>query len=233
MGIPDRLTYILTNLCAGQEATVRTGHGITEWFKLEKGVHQGCILSPCLFNLYAEYIIWNAGLGEAQAGIKIAGRNINNLRCVNDTILMAESEEELKSLLMKVKEESEKAGLKLNIQETNMSSGSITSWQIGGETMKTVTDFIFLGSKITVDDDGSHEIKRCFLLGRRAMTNLDSILKSRGIPLLIEAHIVKAMVFPVSHVRMWELDHKEGWVLKLWAVSNCGVGKVSWEFLGL
>ena len=116
---------------------------------------------------------------------------------------MAESEEELKSLLMKVKEESEKAGLKLNIQETNiMSSGSITSWQIGGETMKTVTDFIFLGSKITVDDDGSHEIKRCFLLGRRAMTNLDSILKSRGIPLPIEAHIVKAMVFPVSHVRM-------------------------------
>ena len=148
--------------------------------------------------------------------------------------LMAANEEELNSLLMKVKEESEKAGLKLNIQKTKiMASGPITSWQIDGETMETVTDFIFLGSKITMDGDWSHEIKRCILLGRKAMTNLDSILKSRDIPLPTEAHIVKAMVFPVSHVWMWELDHKEGWVLKHWALSNCGVGEVSWEFLGL
>ena len=139
-------------------------------------------MSPCLFNLYAEYIKRNAGLEGAQAGIKIAGRDINNLRYADDTILMAESEKELKSLLMKVKEESEKAGLKLNIQETKiMASGPITSWQIDGETMETVTDFIFWGSKITVDGDCSHEIKRCLLLGRKAMTDLDSILKSRDI----------------------------------------------------
>ena len=133
-----------------------------------------------LTNFYAEYIMWNAGLDEAQAGIKISGRNINNLRYTDDTTFMAESEEELKSLLMKVKEESEKVGLKLNIKKTKiMASGRITSWQIDGETMKTVSDFIFLGSKITADGDCSHEIKRHLLLGRKAMTKLDSILKSR------------------------------------------------------
>ena len=134
MGIPDHLTCLLRNLYADQEATVRTGHGTTDWFQIGKGVHQGRILSPCLFNLYAEYIMRNAGLDEAQAGIKIAGRNINNLRYAGDTTLMAESKEELKSLLMKVKEESEKVGLKLNIQKTKiMASGPITSWQIDWE----------------------------------------------------------------------------------------------------
>ena len=143
MGIPDHLTCLLRNLYTGQEATVRTIHGTTDWF--QKGVRQGCILSPCLFNLYAAYIMWNAGLDEAQAGIKIARRNINNLRYADDTTLMAESEE-LKSLLMKVKEESEKVSLKLNIQKTKiMASGPITSWQINGETMETVRDFIFGG----------------------------------------------------------------------------------------
>ena len=167
----------MRNLYAGQEATVRTGHGTTDWFQIGKEVHQGCILSSCLFNFYAEYIIRNTGLEEAQAGIKTAGRNTNNLRYADDTTLMAESEEELKSLLMKVKEESQKVGLKLNIQKTKiMASSPITSWQIDGET---VADFIFWGSKITADGDSSHEIKRCLLLGRKVMTNLDSILKSR------------------------------------------------------
>ena len=153
-----------------------------DWFQIEKEVHQGCILSPCWFNFYAEYIMWNAGLDEAQAGIKIAGRNINSLRYADDTTLMAENEEELKSLLMKVKEENEEASLKLNIQKTKiMASDPITSWQIDEETMETVTDFIFMVSKITADGDCSHEVKRRLLLGRKAMTNLDSILKSRDI----------------------------------------------------
>ena len=148
MGIPDHLTCLLRNLYAGQEATVQTGPGTTDWFQIGKGVHQGCILSPCLFNLYAEYVIRNTGLDEAQAGIKIAGRNINNLRYADDNTLMAESEEGLKSFLMKVKEESEKVGLKLNIQKTKiMASGPITSWQIDGETMETVTEFILGGPK--------------------------------------------------------------------------------------
>ena len=178
MGIPDHLTCLLRNLYAGQETTVRTGHRTTDWFQI--CIWKCCILSPCLFNLYAEYIMRNAGLEEAQAGIKIAGRNINNLRYADDTTLMAESEEELKSLLMKVKEESEKVGLKLNIQKTKiMASGPITSWQIDGERMETVTDFILGGSKITADGDCMHEIKRRLLLGRKVMTNLDSILKSR------------------------------------------------------
>ena len=155
-------------------------------------------MSPCLFNLYAEYIIRNAGLDEAQAGIKIAGRNINNLRYADDTTLMAESEEELKSLLMKVKEESEKVGLKLSIQKTKiMASSPITSWETDGETLETVADFIFLGSKITADGDCSHEIKRRLLLGRKVMTNLDSILKNRDITLPTKVCLVKAMVFPV------------------------------------
>ena len=152
MGIPDHLTCILRNLYAGQEATVRTGHGTTDWFQIGKGVRQGCILSPCLFNLHAEYIMRNPGLDEAQAGIKIAGRNINNLRYAHNTTLMAESEEGLKSLLMKVNSQTEKGGLKLNIQKTKiMVSGPITSWQIDRETMETVTNFIFWGFKITAD----------------------------------------------------------------------------------
>ena len=145
MEIPDHLTCLLRNLYAGKEATVRTGHGTTDWFQLGKGVRQACMLSPCLFNFYAEYIMRNAGLEEPQAGIKIAKRNISNLRYADNTTLMTESEEELKSLLMKIKEESEKVGLKLNIQKTkNMASGPITSWLIDGETMETVTDY-FLG----------------------------------------------------------------------------------------
>ena len=155
-----------------------------DWFQIGKGVCQGCILSPCSFNLHAEYIKQNARLDEAQVGIKIERRNINNLRYADDTTLMAESEE-LKSLLMKVKEESEKAGLKLNIQKMKIvTSSPITSWQINGETMETVTDFIFLGSKITADGDCSHEIKRYLLPERKVMTNLDSILKSRDITLV-------------------------------------------------
>ena len=147
MGIPNHLTCLLRNLHAGQEATVRTGHGTTDWFHIGKGVHQGCILSPCLFNLHTEYIMRNAGLDEAQAGIKIAGRHINNLRYADDTTLMAENKEELNSLLMKVKEDSEKAGLKLNIHKINiMASGPISLWQIDGETMETVADFILGGS---------------------------------------------------------------------------------------
>ena len=146
-----------------------------KWFQIGKGVRQCCILSPCLFNLYAAYIIGNVGVDEAQAGIKIAGTSISNLRYACDTTLMAESEEELKSLLMKVKEESEKAGLKLNIQKTKiMASGPITSWQIGGEIMKTVTDFVFLGFKIPADSDCSREIKTHSLLGRQAKTNLET-----------------------------------------------------------
>ena len=144
MGIPDHLTCLLRNLYAGQEATVRTRHGTTDWLQIGKGVHQGCILSPCLFNFYAEYLLRNAGLEEAQAGIKIAGRNINNLRYADDTTLMAESEEELKSLLMKVKEESEKIGLNLNFQKTKiMASGPITSWAIDGETVQCQTLFFW------------------------------------------------------------------------------------------
>ena len=177
--------------------------------RMESYPSQCCILSPCLFNFYAEYIMRNAGLGEAQAGIKIARRNMNNLRYADDTTLMAESKEELKSLLMKVKEESEKADFKLNIQKPKIiASGPITSWQIDGARMETVTDFIFLSSKITADSDCSHEIKRCFLLRRKTMTNLDSILKSKDITLLTKARIVKAMVFPVVMYRC------ESWIIK-------------------
>ena len=172
----------------------------------------------------------NTGLEEAQAGIKIAGRNINNLRYADDTTLMAESEEELKNLLMKVKEESEKVGLKLNIQKTNiMASSPITSWQIDGETVK---GFIFLSSKITADGVSTHEIKRCLFLGRKAMTNLDSILKRRGTTLPTKVHLVKAMVFPVV------MYGCESWTIKKLSAKelmllNCGVGEDSWESLGL
>ena len=188
MGIPDHLTCFLRNLYAGQEATVRTGHGTRDWFQIRKGVRQGCILSPHLFNLYAQCIMRNAGLDEGQAGIKLA----------DDIMFMAESKEKLKSLLMKLKEESEKVSLKLNIQKTKiMASGPINSWQIDGKTMETVRDFFRGGSKITADGACSHEIKRRLLFGRKVMTNLDSILKSRDITLPTKVHLVKAMVFPV------------------------------------
>ena len=184
LGIPDQLICLLRNLYAGQEAAVITGHETTHWFQIGKGVCQGCILSPCLFNLYAEYILRNAGLGEKQAGIKITERNINKLRYEDDTTLMTEMEEELKILLLKVKEESERVGLKLNIQKTKiMASGPITSRQIDGKTGETVAHFIFWGSKITADGDCSHEIEKRFLLGRKVMSNLDIILKSRDITL--------------------------------------------------
>ena len=170
MGIPDHLTCLFRNLYAGQKATVRTGHGTTDWFQIGKGVCQGCILSVCLFNFHAEYIMRNAGLDEAQAGIKITWRNINNFRYAEATTLMAESEEELKNLLIKVKEKSEKVDLKLNIQKIKiMAPGPTTSWQVDGET---VANFIFLGSKFTVDGDCSHEIKRHLFHGRKVMTNL-------------------------------------------------------------
>ena len=202
MGIPDHLTWLLRNLSAGQEASVRTELGTTDWFQIGKGVHQGCILSPCLFSLYAEYIMRNAGLDEAQAGIKIAGRNLNNLRYADDTTLIAESEVELKSLLMKVKVESEKVGLKLNIQKTKiMASGPIISWEIEVETVKTVADFILGGSKITADGDCSHEIKRGLLLRRKVMINLDSIFKSRDITLPTNVHS-QGYGFSRSHVQI-------------------------------
>ena len=202
MGILDHPTCLLRNLYAGQEATVRTRHGTRDWFQIGKGVHQGCISSPRLVNIHAEYIKSNAGLDEAQAGIKTDGRNINNLRYTDDTILMAESEE-LTSLLMKVKVESEKVGLKLNIQKTKiMASDPITLWQIDGETMETVTEFIFLGSKITADGDCSLEIKRHLLLGRKVMTNLDSMLKSRDIYFANKDLSSQSYGFSSSHVRM-------------------------------
>ena len=198
MGIPDHLTCLLKNLHSRQESIVRTGCGTTDWFQIGKGGRQGCILSACLCNLYAEYIMRKARLDVAQAGIKISRRNINNLRYADDTTLMAESKE-LKTHLMKVKEESESVGLKLNIQKAKiMASSPITSWQIDGETVEIVRDFILGGSKITADGDCSHEIKRCLCLGRKAMANLDSILKSRDITLPKMVHLVKAIVFPVD-----------------------------------
>ena len=203
MGILDHLNCLLRNLHAGQDITVRNGHGTTDWFQIGEGACQGCILSRCLFNLYAEYIMRNAGLDGAQAGIKIVRRNINNLRYADNTTLMAETEEELKRLLMKVKEERKKFGLKLYIQITKtMASCLITSWQIDGETMETVTDFIFRGSKIA-DGNCSHKIKRCLLLGRKVMINLGSILKGRDITLLTKILVVKAIVFPVVMYGCW------------------------------
>ena len=221
MGILDHPTCLLRNLYAGQEV-VRTGLGTTDWFQIGKGVCQGCILSPCLFNLYAEYIMTNAGQDEAQAGIKIAETNINNLKYADDTTLMSESEEELKSLLRKLKDESEKVGLKLNIQKTKiMASSPITSWQIDWETVETVTDFILRGSKMTADCDCSHEIKRRLLLGRKVMTNLDSILKRRDITLSTKVHLVKAMVFSVAMYgcESWtikKVEHRRTDAFELW-----------------
>ena len=233
MGIPDGLTCLLRNLYAGQEVTVKTGHGTTDWFQTGKGVHQGCILSPCLFNLYAEYIMRNTGLEEAQAGIKIAGRNINNLRYAHDTTLMAENEEELKSFLMKVKEESEKVDLECNIQKTKiMASGPITSWEIDGGTVETVSDFIFLGSKITADGDCSHEIKRHLLLGRKVMTKLDSILKAETLFCQQRSIWSRLRFFQWScmdvQVGLWRKVSVE----KLMLLNN-DVEEDSWESLGL
>ena len=184
MEVPEHLTCLLRNLSSGQEATVKTGHGTADWFKAGKGV-QGYILSPCLFNLYAEYIMRKTKLDEAQVEIKMAWRNINNLRYADDTTPTGENEEE------------RRASLKLNIQKTKtMASGPITSWKIDGETVETVTDFILGGSKITADGECSHETKRCLLLGRKDMTNLDSILKGRDITLPTKVRLVKAMIFP-------------------------------------
>ena len=198
MEIPDHLTCLLKNLYAGQEATVRIRHGRMDWFQIRKGVHQCCISSLCLFNLYAEYIMKYTVLDEVQAGIKIAERNVKNLRYANDINLMAESEEELKSLLMNLKRREKKTRLKLNIKKTKIiASDPITSWEIDGETMETMTDFIFLGSKITADCGCSHEIKRRLFLRRKAMINIDSILKSRDITLPTKVRLVKAIIFPV------------------------------------
>ena len=237
---------------AGQEATVRTGHGTTNWFQIGKGVRLGCLLSPCLFNLHAECIMRNSGLEEAQAAIKFARRNINNFRYADDTTLMAESKEELKSLLMKVKEDSEKVGLKLNIQKTKiMAAGSVTSWQVDGETVETVSDFILGGSKITADGDCSHEIKRYLLHGRKAMTNLGNILKGRDITFPTKVHLVKAMIFPVvmcgyeswtlKKAECWRIDAFELWywrrLLRVPSTSKeikpvHPKGKQSWIFIG-
>ena len=209
MWIPGHLTCLLRNLYAGQEETVRTGHGTMDWFQIGKGVHQGCILLACLFSLNAEYIMRNAELEEAQAGIKIARRNINNLRYADDTTLIAESKDELKSLLMKVKEESEKVGLKLNTQKTKiMASGPITSWGIDGETVETLSDFIFGGLQDHCRWWLQPWLKRHLLLGRKVMTNLDSILKSKDITLPTKLGLVKAMVFPVV------LYGCENWTIK-------------------
>ena len=200
--------------------------GTTDWFKTGERVYQGCILSPCSFNLYAEHIMRNARLNESQAGIKIVGRNINNLIYADDTTLLAENEEELKRLLMKVKGKNEKGGLKLNIPKTKiMGSGVITSWQIDGETMETVHDFTFLGSKITVNIDCSHKIKRHLLLWRKVLTNLDRVLKSRDIILLTKVYRVNVMVFPVVMYgcESWTIRKAECWridVFKLWYWSR-------------
>ena len=205
MGIPDHLTCLLRNLYAGQEATVRTGLGTTDWFQIGKGVCQGCILSPCLFNLYAEYIMRNIGLDEGQAGIKIARRNINNLRYADDTTIMSESKE-LKSLL-KVKEESEKVDLKFNSQKTKITaSGPITSWQIDVETVETVADFILGGSKITVDGDCSHEIKRCLLLGRKSYAQPKQHIKKQRHYFVNKGPSSQGYGFSNSHVWISELD---------------------------
>ena len=225
MEIPDHLTCLLRNLYAGQEATVRTGHGTTDWFQIGKGIPPGFILSPCLLNLYAEYIMRNARLDEVQAWIKIAGRNINNLRYADDITLMAESEEELKSLLVTVKE-SEKADWKLNIQKMKiMASRPITSWQMDGETMETVVDFILGGSRITADVDWSQEIKRHLLLGRKSMTNLDSNIKKQRLyfadknlssqkwPLVFPVVMYKCESWIINKAEHWRTDAFE---LRCW-----------------
>ena len=218
MGIPDHLTCLQRNLYAGQEATIRTRHGKVDWFKIGKGVHQGYILSPYLFNLYAEYITWNAKLDESQAGIKSARRNINNLRDVDDTSLKAESEEELKSFLTRVTEENEKVGLKFNIQKTKiMASDLITSWQIDGGKWKQWQNFFSWAPKSLQMVTAAMKLRRV-LLGRKVMTNLDSILKTRDIK---NVHLVKAMVFPVVMYgcESWTIkkaEHQRTGAFELW-----------------
>ena len=229
MGIPDHLTCLLRNLHAGQEVTVRTGHRTRDWFQIGKGGHQGCILSPCLFNLYAEYIMWNARLDEAQAGIKIAGRNINNLRRTDDTTLMAESEEELRSLLMKAKEESEKAGLKLNIknnEDHGIQSHSFMANRWGNNENSDRLSFGRLQNHCKWWLQ--HEIKRRLLLGRKVMNNLDSMLKSRDITLPTKVRLFKVVVFPLV------MYGCESWTIKKAELMllNCGIGEDSWESLG-
>ena len=222
MGIADHITCLLRNLCASQEATVRTRHGTIDWFKIGKGVCQVCTLSPCLFNLYAECIMWNVRLDDSQAGLKIARKNINNLRYADDTTLMAESEEELKSLLMKVKEESEKAGLKLNIQKSKpMASSPITSWQINGEKGKVGWQILFSWVPKSLHMVTAAMKLRHLLLGRKAMTNQDSILKSRPIILQTKVCIVKAMIYPVVMYgcESWTIkksEHQRIDAFKLW-----------------
>ena len=206
MGIPEHMICLLRNLYASQKATVRIGHGTTDWFQIAKGVRQTGILSPCSFNFYAEYIMRNAGLEEAQAGIKIAWRNNNNLRYTDETTLMAESEEELKSLLVKVKEESEKVGLKLNIQKTKiMASGPITSWQIVGETVETVSDFIFWAPKSLQMMTAAMELKDAYSL--QVMTNLDSILKKQRHYFANKDPFSQGYGFASGHVWMRELEN--------------------------
>ena len=229
MGKPDHLTCLLKNLNAGQEAPVRTGHETRLVVsRIGKGVRQSCMLSPCLFNLYVEYIMRNAGLDDSQAGIKIARRNVNKLRYASDTTLRTKSEEELKSLLMRVREESKKSGLNLNIQKTKiMASSPITSWKLEGETVKTVTDFIFWDSKLTVTGDCSHEIQPYLPLGWRALTKLDSVLKSRDITLLTKVCILQAMIFPVVmyECESWTIkkaEHQRTDVFKLWCWGQQG-----------
>ena len=214
MGIADHITCLLRNLCASQEATVRTRHGTIDWFKIGKGVHQVCTLSPYLFDLCAECIMWNARLDDSQTGIKIAKKNINNLRYAGDTTLTAESEEELKSVLMKVKEESEKAGLKLNIQKLKiMASGPIMSWQINAEKGKVVTDFIILGSRITADSDCSHEIKT-HAPWKESYDKPRQHIKKQTHHFADKSSYRQSYDLSSSHVRMW--DHKEVWAPKNW-----------------
>ena len=208
MGIPDHLTCLLRNLYAGQEATVRTGHGTTDWFQIGKGVPQGCILSPCLFNLYAEYIMRNAGLDETQAGTKIARRNINNLRYADDTTLMAKSEE-LKSLLMKGKEESEKVGLKLNIQKPKiMTSGPITSWQINGETVETMADFISCAPKSLQVVNASMKLK-ALTPWKKSYNQPRQYMKKQRHYFANKDPSSQAYDFSSSHVWICELDYIE------------------------
>ena len=221
-GIPDHFTCLLRKLYVGQEATVQIRHGTTDWLQIRKGVCQGCILSPCLFNLYAVYIRWNARLDESQTGIKIARRNIKNLRYADDTTLMAESEEALKDPLDEGERGEWKSWLKTQHSKTKIvASGPITSWQIDGENVETVSDFIFLGSKINVEGDRSHEIKRCLLFWRITMSNLDSVLKSRDTILPTNVYIVKAMAFPVVMYgcESWTIkkaEHQRTDTFKLW-----------------